>query len=144
LNVALQDYAGGKDCVIFLIDCSRSMFDEFDQGTFFHHCIQAAQSTLTNKIITSMKDLVGIVFYASVCSCMLCLHVCMRASGRVGRLHVCCTLNAIVDKPSHLLMHRPFSRLPFACLRALILSLPSFLSTSLIPCSCYLASLVIV
>ena len=69
---------GGRDTVIFLVDCSRSMFDDFEDGqTFFHHCVKAAHSTLTNKIITSMKDLVGIVFYSSVCTRNF-LHIAAR------------------------------------------------------------------
>ncbi|XP_064600054.1 X-ray repair cross-complementing protein 5-like [Liolophura sinensis] len=58
---------GQKDGLIFLIDCSQSMFEpaEEDEESSFEICIKCAKTTLQNKIISSDKDVVGIVFYAT-------------------------------------------------------------------------------
>lgn len=57
-----------RDGLIFLVDCSKSMFDEpedDDEETHFQIVIRAAKTTLQNKIISSDKDLVGIVFFGT-------------------------------------------------------------------------------
>lgn len=59
-----------RDGLIFLIDCSKSMFDKDDEDneeeeSHFQLCLRCAQTTLQNKIISSDKDLVGIVFYGT-------------------------------------------------------------------------------
>lgn len=69
-----QVFKGGKDCVLFLIDCSPPMFDEFagasedgeEGATFFSTAVKAVHSALRNKIVCSDKDLVGIVFFSTV------------------------------------------------------------------------------
>eukprot|EP00043_Microstomoeca_roanoka_P019834 m.230462 g.230462 ORF g.230462 m.230462 type:complete len:639 (+) comp17060_c3_seq4:3221-5137(+) len=68
-------FKGGKDCVIFLIDCAPAMFDEFtsppedaeeeEGATFFATAIKAVHSALRNKIVCSDKDLVGIVLFST-------------------------------------------------------------------------------
>ncbi|CAG2194364.1 G22P1 [Mytilus edulis] len=56
-----------KDGLIFLIDCSKSMFDseDEDQESHFQLCIKCAKTTLQNKIISSDKDLIGVVFFGT-------------------------------------------------------------------------------
>lgn len=66
-------FVGGKDSVIFLIDCSPSMFDVFEAGesegdadkTFFSRSVEAAYNTLSNKVVCSAKDLVAVVFFGT-------------------------------------------------------------------------------
>ncbi|XP_062513142.1 X-ray repair cross-complementing protein 5-like [Corticium candelabrum] len=57
----------GKDSLIFVIDCSESMFEPRTDGedSAFSLCIRCAKNVLSNKIISSDKDLVGIVFFAT-------------------------------------------------------------------------------
>ncbi|KAK3104193.1 hypothetical protein FSP39_025165 [Pinctada imbricata] len=62
-----QAYYSMRDGLIFLIDCSKSMFDREDtdddeEESHFQLCVRCAKTTLQNKIISSDKDLVGIVF----------------------------------------------------------------------------------
>lgn len=56
-----------KDGLIFLIDCSKSMFDKDDEDeqSHFQLCIKCAKTTLQNKIISSDKDMVGVVFFGT-------------------------------------------------------------------------------
>lgn len=56
-----------KDGLIFLIDCSKVMFDkENDEDeSHFQLCIKCAKTTLQNKIISSDKDMVGVVFFGT-------------------------------------------------------------------------------
>ncbi|VDI60204.1 X-ray repair cross-complementing protein 5-like [Mytilus galloprovincialis] len=63
-----QGYASTtKDGLIFLVDCSKSMFDseDEDQESHFQLCIKCAKTTLQNKIISSDKDLIGVVFFGT-------------------------------------------------------------------------------
>ncbi|XP_061181426.1 X-ray repair cross-complementing protein 5-like [Saccostrea echinata] len=59
-----------RDGLIFLVDCSKSMFDKEDidneeEESHFQLCLRCAKTTLQNKIISSDKDLVGIVFFGT-------------------------------------------------------------------------------
>ncbi|KAK3593948.1 hypothetical protein CHS0354_040681 [Potamilus streckersoni] len=60
---------GTRDGLIFLIDGSKSMFDETaetgEEECLFQLCVKVAKTTLQNKIISSDKDLVGIVFFGT-------------------------------------------------------------------------------
>lgn len=53
-----------KDSIIFLVDASRAMFVENDAGEVpFHNSIRAAIAVITDKIISSDSDLVGLCLY---------------------------------------------------------------------------------
>lgn len=56
-----------RDGLILLIDCTKAMFEaeNEDEENFFQLCIRVAKTTLQNKIISSEKDLVGIVFFGT-------------------------------------------------------------------------------
>eukprot|EP00117_Sycon_ciliatum_P030500 scpid60044/ scgid24025/ X-ray repair cross-complementing protein 5; 5&apos; ATP-dependent DNA helicase 2 subunit 1; ATP-dependent DNA helicase II 70 kDa subunit; DNA repair protein XRCC6; Ku autoantigen protein p70 homolog len=57
-----------KDSVILLIDCSLPMFqksEDAEEGCCFELCIKCAKSVLMNKIISSDKDLVGVVLFGT-------------------------------------------------------------------------------
>lgn len=59
---------GMRDGLIFLVDCSKSMFDEGDgddEESHFQLCLKCAKTTLQNKIISSDKDMMGIVFFGT-------------------------------------------------------------------------------
>lgn len=56
---------GTKDGLIFLIDCSKSMFEKEGDESPFELCIKCAKSVIQNKIISSDKDLLGIIFFAT-------------------------------------------------------------------------------
>ena len=56
---------GNKDSLIFLIDCSKPMFDGSDDEKPFQLCLKCAACTMKNKIIGSEKDLFGIVFFGT-------------------------------------------------------------------------------
>lgn len=58
---------GLRDGLILLVDCSKSMFDKEndDDESFFQLCMRCCKTTLQNKIISSDKDLVGIVFFGT-------------------------------------------------------------------------------
>eukprot|EP01147_Barroeca_monosierra_P011025 gene11025-3095_t len=70
-----QVYKGGKDCVVFAIDCSPPMFDDMgsissegdhiSEQSYVLTAIKAVHSALRNKIICSDKDLVGIVLFST-------------------------------------------------------------------------------
>ncbi|XP_066214614.1 X-ray repair cross-complementing protein 6 isoform X1 [Saccopteryx leptura] len=58
----------GKDSLIFLVDASRAMFiksEVEDELTPFDMSIQCIQSVYTNKIISSDRDLLAVVFYGT-------------------------------------------------------------------------------
>jgi ATP-dependent DNA helicase 2 subunit 1 len=56
-----------RDSIIFLIDAQKPMFEETLEGEIpFHNAVKCAISTLTDKIISSESDLVGICFYGTV------------------------------------------------------------------------------
>lgn len=54
-----------KDSLIFLIDCSKSMFEGHKYEKPFQLCMKCAGCTMKNKIISSEKDLFGIVFFGT-------------------------------------------------------------------------------
>ncbi|XP_064480965.1 ATP-dependent DNA helicase 2 subunit 1-like isoform X2 [Ornithodoros turicata] len=62
---SVRDYKAGVDGVIFLIDASETMFVDMDDGVLFFHCVKAARCTMMNKIISSPRDRVGIVFFGT-------------------------------------------------------------------------------
>lgn len=62
----------GRDALIFLIDATESMFiktedSNEDEGTDtpFKKCLKCAHNVLMSKIISSEKDLLGIVFFGT-------------------------------------------------------------------------------
>lgn len=61
----VRDYKQGVDGVIFLIDASEAMFVDMDGEALFFQCIKAARCTMMNKIVSSPKDRVGIVFFGT-------------------------------------------------------------------------------
>ncbi|XP_072829702.1 X-ray repair cross-complementing protein 6 isoform X2 [Vicugna pacos] len=68
LEAGLGDYKySGRDSLIFLVDASRAMFDSQgeDELTPFDMSIQCIQSVYTNKIISSDRDLLAVVFYGT-------------------------------------------------------------------------------
>lgn len=63
-----EDYrCSGRDSLIFLVDASRAMFESQDEDelTPFDMSIQCIQSVYTNKIISSDRDLLAVVFYGT-------------------------------------------------------------------------------
>lgn len=65
---ASGDYKySGRDSLIFLVDASRAMFDSQgeEELTPFDMSIQCIQSVYTNKIISSDRDLLAVVFYGT-------------------------------------------------------------------------------
>lgn len=60
-----QYQLGTRDGLIFLIDCTKSMFDRQDEESSFELCIKCARNAIQNKIISSDKDLFGIVFFGT-------------------------------------------------------------------------------
>ncbi|KXJ72268.1 hypothetical protein RP20_CCG018472 [Aedes albopictus] len=55
---------GGREGLLALIDCADYMFDQRDDGsTSFKESLALIEAILRNKIISSEKDLVGVVFY---------------------------------------------------------------------------------
>lgn len=62
-----QNFVNNKDCIIFLIDCQPPMFAKNEQGEVpFYNAIRCAVATLTDKIISSDTDLVGVCLYGTV------------------------------------------------------------------------------
>ncbi|ELU12175.1 hypothetical protein CAPTEDRAFT_204722 [Capitella teleta] len=58
---------GSRDGLIFLIDCSKAMFEKGDEEhSPFELCIKCAKSVIQSKIISSNKDLMAVIFYATV------------------------------------------------------------------------------
>lgn len=62
-DLGYQFNSNQKDGLIFLIDASKEMFEG---DGLFHQCLKVVKSTMQNKIISSEKDLIGTVFYATV------------------------------------------------------------------------------
>ena len=63
-----QSYTTLKDCVIFLIDCTKSMHCQIPQSNGLitnpiSSILSIAESFLKTKIITNEKDLFGLVLY---------------------------------------------------------------------------------
>jgi len=58
---------GSKDGLILLIDCSKSMFNKEDseEDSPFELCIKCTRSTIQNKIFSSDRDLLSVVFYGT-------------------------------------------------------------------------------
>lgn len=57
---------GTKDGLIFLMDCSKEMFEPIDeQMCHFQLAIRCIKTTMQNKIISSEKDYIGVVFYGT-------------------------------------------------------------------------------
>jgi len=61
-----------RDGLIFLIDATKSMFEEAsgdddddEKECLFQRCIKAVKTTLQSKIISSERDLVGTVFFGT-------------------------------------------------------------------------------
>lgn len=54
-----------KDSLIVVIDCSREMFEKTRGEIPFQLCIKCTVSVLKNKIISSDKDLIGLVFFGT-------------------------------------------------------------------------------
>lgn len=54
-----------KDSLIFLIDCSKSMFEGHEDDKPFQLCMKCTACTMKNKIISSEKDLFGIIFFGT-------------------------------------------------------------------------------
>jgi ATP-dependent DNA helicase 2 subunit 1 len=55
-----------RDSIIFLIDAQKPMFEETLESEIpFHIAVKCAISTLTDKIISSESDLVGVCFYGT-------------------------------------------------------------------------------
>lgn len=54
-----------KDSLILVIDCSKEMFQRTRGEIPFQLCIKCAVSVLKNKIISSDKDLIGLVFFGT-------------------------------------------------------------------------------
>ncbi|KAL0983994.1 hypothetical protein UPYG_G00135630 [Umbra pygmaea] len=57
----------GRDSLVFLVDASREMFIKSEDGelTPFDMTMQCVRNVYTSKIISSDKDLVALVFYAT-------------------------------------------------------------------------------
>ncbi|KAM6425026.1 X-ray repair cross-complementing protein 6 isoform 2-T2 [Rhynochetos jubatus] len=64
---AVGDYRfSGRDSLIFLVDASKAMFDENEDGvTPFDMTIQCIRNVYTSKIISSDRDLLSVVFYGT-------------------------------------------------------------------------------
>nr|XP_033785256.1 X-ray repair cross-complementing protein 6 [Geotrypetes seraphini]XP_033785257.1 X-ray repair cross-complementing protein 6 [Geotrypetes seraphini]XP_033785258.1 X-ray repair cross-complementing protein 6 [Geotrypetes seraphini] len=57
----------GRDSLIFLVDASKAMFESLDDdgNTCFDLTIQCIRSVYTSKIISSERDLLGLVFFGT-------------------------------------------------------------------------------
>ena len=60
-----QSWEIGRDGLILLIDATKSMFIKDEENTSFEKCMKCAKSVLMNKIISSEKDLLGIVLFGT-------------------------------------------------------------------------------
>ncbi|KAL6072069.1 X-ray repair cross-complementing protein 6 [Balamuthia mandrillaris] len=62
-----QEYFhANKDCIIFLVDCQPDMFKKNDREEIpFFNALKCVIATLTDKIISSENDLVGLCFYGT-------------------------------------------------------------------------------
>ena len=61
----IQDITSRKDAVLFLIDCHPKVFQKFgtDTETQLHKVLTAFQSFLKSKIISSVDDRIGLIFF---------------------------------------------------------------------------------
>ncbi|GFY74650.1 hypothetical protein TNIN_366211 [Trichonephila inaurata madagascariensis] len=65
-NAYDRGFVRGRDAVIYLIDASWEMFQSLPEDeTPFQLSLKCARTTLTNKIISSNKDLTGIVLFGT-------------------------------------------------------------------------------
>lgn len=59
-----QTITAGRDACIFVIDCSASMFEEFEEDEettcLYVKCMTVLERFLLNKIISNNKDLVSL------------------------------------------------------------------------------------
>ncbi|XP_029446124.1 X-ray repair cross-complementing protein 6 isoform X2 [Rhinatrema bivittatum] len=57
----------GRDSLIFLVDASKAMFESLDEdgNTSFDITIQCIRNVYTSKIISSERDLLGLVFFGT-------------------------------------------------------------------------------
>ncbi|KAJ9573651.1 hypothetical protein L9F63_008992 [Diploptera punctata] len=56
----------GRDSVIFLIDSTKPMFKKDANGTSpFRISLECCKTTMMNKIISSEKDLIGVIFFGT-------------------------------------------------------------------------------
>ncbi|XP_010582172.1 X-ray repair cross-complementing protein 6 [Haliaeetus albicilla] len=64
---AVADYRfSGRDSLIFLVDASKAMFESDGDGvTPFDMTVQCIRNVYTSKIISSDRDLLGVVFYGT-------------------------------------------------------------------------------
>eukprot|EP01117_Protostelium_nocturnum_P007205 TRINITY_DN2579_c0_g2_i1.p1 TRINITY_DN2579_c0_g2~~TRINITY_DN2579_c0_g2_i1.p1 ORF type:complete len:759 (-),score=325.99 TRINITY_DN2579_c0_g2_i1:69-2345(-) len=61
-----ENFFSSKDAIVFLIDSTKEMFVPNELGEIpFHNAIKCAVATLTDKIISSDSDLLGICFYGT-------------------------------------------------------------------------------
>ncbi|XP_078494150.1 X-ray repair cross-complementing protein 5 [Ciona intestinalis] len=62
---AFEHSYGGRDSVVFAIECCKEMFDmnQDDKESYFKRIMTSIHDMLTNKIITSDTDMHGIVFF---------------------------------------------------------------------------------
>ncbi|XP_014670148.1 PREDICTED: X-ray repair cross-complementing protein 5-like [Priapulus caudatus] len=58
---------GQNDSLIFLVDCTESMFEQVDEehGSHFNLSIKCIKNVMTNKIVGSNRDLLAVVFYGT-------------------------------------------------------------------------------
>lgn len=57
-----------RDGLILLVDCTKPMFkveNEEEDESLFQLCIRCCKTTLQNKIISSDKDLIGVIFFGT-------------------------------------------------------------------------------
>lgn len=52
-----------RDSILFLIDCSPSMFQVHNGEVPWVSAIKCASATMKNKIISSEDDFIGVIFY---------------------------------------------------------------------------------
>ncbi|XP_035204792.1 X-ray repair cross-complementing protein 5-like isoform X2 [Stegodyphus dumicola] len=64
-NTYDKGFNHGRDAVIFLVDATWEMFQVNEEETPFQLSLKCARTTLTNKIISSSKDLIGIVLFGT-------------------------------------------------------------------------------
>ncbi|GIZ02338.1 hypothetical protein CEXT_474221 [Caerostris extrusa] len=65
-NTYDKGFVRGRDAVIFLIDATWEMFQTHtEEGNPFQLSLKCARTTLTNKIISSNKDLTGVVLFGT-------------------------------------------------------------------------------
>ncbi|ESO97963.1 hypothetical protein LOTGIDRAFT_182021 [Lottia gigantea] len=57
---------GNRDGLIFVVDCNKEMFDAEDEEECpFRVCMRCIKTTMQNKIISSERDMVGVIFYGT-------------------------------------------------------------------------------